>query len=159
MDIDKLKGFASGGASVTVGLHNGVAAQLKSCSPSLISVHCVNHRLALAASHAADNISYIQRFKSHLHDLFSFYQNSPVRLAGLHAIQAILDDPKIKLKKAKDVRWLSHDTAITSLLRIIPSVITSLDREASERGEPIASGLLRFVKTFPTVLNLSKGRC
>ena len=95
------------------------------------------------------NIPYLQHFKSHLHNLFSFYpKNSPVRLFGLHAIEAILDDPKIKLNEAKDVRWLSHDTAITSLLRIIPSVITSLDREASERGEPIASRLVWFVKTF-----------
>ena len=29
VDIDKLKGFASDGASVMVGLHNGVATQLK----------------------------------------------------------------------------------------------------------------------------------
>lgn len=53
--------------------------------------------------------------------------------------------PRIKLKEAKDV---SHDAAIASLLRILPSVIVSLDREASKRGEPIASGLLRFVKTY-----------
>ena len=128
VDIDKLRGFASDGASVMVGRHNGVAAQLKNCSPSLITIHCVNHRLALAASHAADNIPYLQRFKSHLHNLFSFYQNSPVRLAGLHAIEAILDDPRIILREAKDVRWLSHDAAIASILRILPSLIASLDR-------------------------------
>ena len=63
VDIDKLRGFVSDRASVMVGQHNGVAAQLKSCSPSLILIHCVNHRLALAASHAADNIPYLQRLK------------------------------------------------------------------------------------------------
>ena len=148
LDIEKLRGFASDGASIMVGCRNGVATQLKRCSPSLISIHCVNHRLALAASHAADHIPYLQRFKTHLHNLFSFYQNSPVRLAGLHAIQGILNDPKIKLREAKDVRWLSHDAAITAILRTLPSLIASLDREASERGEPVASGLLRFVKTY-----------
>ena len=104
--------------------------------------------MALAASHAADNIHYLRHFKSHLNNLFSFYQNSPVQFAGLHAIEAILDDPRIKLKEANDVRWLSHDAAIASMLWILPSLITSLDREASERGEPIASGLLRFVETY-----------
>lgn len=34
------------------------------------------------------------------------------------------------------------------MLLILPSLIASLDREASERGEPIASGLLRFVETY-----------
>ena len=37
--------------------------------------------------------------------LFLFYQNSAVHMAGL---QEVLDDPVIKLKQAKDVRWLSH---------------------------------------------------
>ena len=154
LDIDKLRGFATDGASVMVGCRNGVATQLKQCCPSLISIHCVNHRLALAASHAADHIPYLQRFKTHLRNLFSFYQNSPVRMSGLHAIQALLDDPVIKLKEAKDVRWLSHDAAVATLLRTLPSLIASLDREASERGEPTAEGLLRFVKTHFFVATL-----
>ena len=99
-----------------VGCHNGVAAQLKHSCPSLISIHCVNHRLALAASHAADHIPYHQRFKTHVHTLLTFYQNSAVPLAGLHTIQAFLKDLKIKLKEAKDVRQLSHDAAIASIL-------------------------------------------
>lgn len=130
-----------------VGRHTGVATQLKQCCPPLISIHCVNHRVALAASHAADHIPYLQRFKTQLRNLFSFYQNSPVRMSGLHSIQAILNDPAIKLKEAKDVRWLSHDAAVAALLRTLPSLIASLDREASERGEPTVEGLLRFVKT------------
>ena len=131
LDIDKLRGFATDEASVMVGCRTSVATQLKQCSPSLISIHCVNHRLALAASHAADNIPYLH-----------FSQNSPVRMSGLHAIQALLDDPAIKLKEAKDVRWLSHDAAVATLLRIFPSLMASLEREATERGEPIAEGLL-----------------
>jgi len=148
LDISKLGGFATDGASVMVGCHSGVATQLKQCCPSLISIHCVNHRLALAASHAADHIPYLQRFKTHLRNLFSFYQNSAVRMAGLHAIQAILSDSEMKLKEAKDVRWLSHDAAVAALLRTLPSLLASLDREASEHGEPTAEGLLRFVKTY-----------
>ena len=72
LDINKLRGFASDGAPVMVGCRTGVAKQLKEASPSLISVHCVNHRLALAASHAAVNIPYLQRFKTNLYNLFLF---------------------------------------------------------------------------------------
>ena len=65
---------------------SGVAVRLKRHSPKMIALHCVNHRLALAAAHASDSISYLQQFKSILQMLFYFYQNSAVRMATLHAI-------------------------------------------------------------------------
>ena len=53
-------------------------------------------------------------------------------MAGLRAIQEILSDPIIKLKQKKDVRWLSYDAAIESILRTLPSIIVSLEREGTE---------------------------
>ena len=70
LDITSLCGFSSDGASVMTGRLNGVAARLKRHSPRMISVHCVAHRLALAAAHAADGITYLQQFKSILQTLF-----------------------------------------------------------------------------------------
>ena len=125
-----------------------MAVRLKWHSPRMISVHCVAHRLALAAAHAADGIPYLQRFKSILRTLFYFYQNSAVRMANLCAIQEVLDDPSIKCKLAKDVRWLSHDMAIEAMLCTLPSLLVSLDREASENDEPTAHGLLKFMKGY-----------
>ena len=69
-------------------------------------------------------------------------------MANLHAIQEVLNDPNIKCKQAKDVRWLSHDKA---LIRTLPSLFISLDREASENNEPTAHGLLKFMKTYKFV--------
>lgn len=109
------------------GIRNGVATRLKDQFMKLVSIHCVNHRLALAATHAADGIPYLVKFKATIQTLFLFYQNSPVRMAGLHALQAVLDDPVIKLKQAKDVRWLSHEAPISSILLTLPSLITSLE--------------------------------
>ena len=111
-------------------------------------MHCANHRLALAVAHAAGGIPYLQRFKSILETLFYFYQNSAVRMASLHAIQEVLNDPSIKCKLAKDVRWLSHDMAIKAVVRILSSLLISLDREASENSEPTAHGLLKFIKCY-----------
>lgn len=142
INISRLRGFGSDGAPVMVGTRSGVAKRLKDQFPKLISIHCVKHRLALAAAHAADGIPYIVKFKATIQTLFLFYQNSPVRMAGLHAIQMVLADPVIKLKQAKDVRWLSHETAISSILSTMPSLIASLEREASERKEPAAVGLV-----------------
>ena len=106
-NVSKLRGFGSDGAPVMTGTRNGVAKRLTDRFPCLISVRCVNHRLALAAAHAADDIPYLIRFKATVQTLFLFYQNSTVCMAGLHAIQVVLDDQIIKLKQAKDVGWLS----------------------------------------------------
>ena len=144
LNIAKLRGFGSDGAAVITGRLTGVSTRLKAHAQRLISIHCANHRLALAAAHAADNIPYLKRFKTNIHLLFWFYQNSSVRLAGLHAIREVLNDPKIKFKEAKDVRWLSHANAIKAIVRTLPSLLISLDREAAERGDPTANGLLKF---------------
>ena len=147
LDISKSRGFGSDGAAVMVGRRNGVATRLKARQPRLLAVHCINHRLALAAAHAADQIPYLQQFKATVRTLYLFYQNSSVRMAGLHAIQEVLDNPSIKLKQAKDVRWLPYDAAIAAIIRTLPALIASLEREATKRSEPSAVGLAKFVKT------------
>ena len=69
-------------------------------------------------------------------------------MANLHSTQELLNDPNIKCKQAKDVRWLSHDAAIKAVIRTLPSLFVSLDHEASENNEPTAHGLLKFMKTY-----------
>ena len=136
------------------GRQNGVSVRLKSHSPRTIAVHCINHRLALAAANASDSIPYIKQFKSILQSLFYFYQNSAVRTASLQTIQEVLNDPVIKCKQAKDVRWLSHENAIKAVVRSLPSLLVSLDREASENGEPTALGLYKFMKSYKFVASV-----
>ena len=136
LDINKLRSFGSDGCAVMVGRVSGVASRLKVRQPRLVSVHCINHRRALTAAHAADNISYLKRFKETVQSLFLFYHNSAVRMAGLHAIQEILNDPIIKLKQVKDVQWLLYNAAIGSILRTLPLIIVSLEHECTERSEP-----------------------
>ena len=146
LSISKVMGFSSDGASVMVGRRAGVATLLK--NPQIVAIHCVAHPLALAVAQAGDAVPYIKRFKILLHNLFSFYENSPVRTAGLKAIQDIFDSPSLNLKQAKDHRWLSHESACQTLRRTLPSVFASLQREASERGEPMADGLHRQMENY-----------
>jgi len=59
------------------------------------------HRLALAASQAG--VQYISNtFKPTLQQLFYFYENSAVRMAGLKAIEQLLHTKDLKLKKYAD---------------------------------------------------------
>lgn len=75
-------------------------------------------------------------------------------MAGLQEVQDILGDLILKLKEAKDVSWLSHNAAVQTLRRTLPSVVASFEREAAERGEPTALGLAKMVKTYDFVASL-----
>ena len=137
------------GASVMTGRHNGVAARLERLQPILTSVHCIAHQLALAASLSGDSVPYIANtFKPTLRQLFYFYENSTVRMSGLKAIEQLLQTPDLKLKQPADTRWLSHDSACQTLLKVFPAVITSLEREAGERGQALAVGLCKLYNSM-----------
>ena len=53
IDITKMVGIGTDGASVMTGRKNGVVVKLKEMAPSLIGVHCAAHRCSLASSQAA----------------------------------------------------------------------------------------------------------
>ena len=50
LDISRLMGLSTDGASVMVGKNNGVAAKLRQRNSNLLNMHCVCHRLALACT-------------------------------------------------------------------------------------------------------------
>ena len=152
IDLNSVSSFGSDGASVMTGRHDGVAARLQRRNSGIISIHCVAHRLALAVGQASQSVTYLARFKEILSSLFYFYHNSSVRQSGLTAIQTVLEDPVLRLKQAKDV---SHQAAVDALRHSIVGVLTSLDREASERGEPTACGLRKFMLKYFFVAALS----
>ena len=152
LSVSKMMGLGTDGAAVMTGKRNGVAARFKRRQPLLTSIHCVCHRLALAAAHAGNDVPYIHhKFKPTLSQLFYFYQNSSVRMSGLQAIERLLESAELKLKKPAelklkkpaelklkkpaDTRWLSSDRACQTLVRIFPAVCVSLSREAQETGD------------------------
>ena len=110
--LSHLVDFASDRANVMTGCYNGVAVRLARRQPLLTTIHCVAHRLVLAASQAGDDVRYISNtFKPTLQQLFYFYEISAVRMAGLKAIEQLLQIKGLKLKKSVDKHWLSVDNA------------------------------------------------
>ena len=70
LQISKCAALGSDGSSVMIGVHNGVSAQLQHVQPSLINVHCVAHRLALAVvSQATKVVGPVARFKNYINSL------------------------------------------------------------------------------------------
>ena len=142
-------GLGSDRASVMLGARGEVSKLLKDKVPFLASNHCIAHRLALACGQSADEVQSLRRFKRVLK---LFYSNSAVHTAGLRSIQEVLDDPQLKLTQAKDVRWLSHERAVSHLRQCFKSVLLSLNKEGSERNNAEAAGLLSLSLHFTCFL-------
>ena len=76
LDLKKLTGLVSDGASVMTGKRNGVASLLRKESKVMLNVHCICHRLALACGDANDDVAYIKTVEKILVQLWSFFSNS-----------------------------------------------------------------------------------
>ena len=114
LDLSKLRGIGTDGASTMIGCRNGVVTRLKNLTPSAISVHCAAHRLNLASSHARVSVPYVRKFHTILRQLFDYFNNSAVRTAGLKAVQALINESG-KLIAPCTTRWLSVDRSVNRL--------------------------------------------
>ena len=145
--ISRISSFGSDGAAVMVGAVSGVTTRLKRLNPEMLSVHCINHRLALGVSQAANTVPYLKKFEEILISIYKFYHNSAVRQTGLEEIQTILNDPHLKFKLLCSTRWLSRTQAVDAVRKSLCPLLVSLDREASERMNATALGLATLCKT------------
>jgi hypothetical protein len=56
--IEKVMAFGGDGASVIMGKNNGVSTQLQRMNPRIVVAHGAAHNLALAAAHAAEEVTF-----------------------------------------------------------------------------------------------------
>lgn len=110
--MNKLRGIGTDGAATMVGCHNGVVARLKVTTPSAIGVHCAAHRVNLASTQAAIVVPYVKKFNEILRQLFDFFDNSAVRMAGLQAVQNLLQEKTSRLLAPSSTRWLSGQQCV-----------------------------------------------
>ena len=155
LDIQKMAGGACDGASVMLGVHNGVVSRLKAKVPHFIHTHCAAHRLSLAASHASSASKWVQRFEIMLNQIYAFFSQSSTRTAELLEVQKVLKEPQLKLQRATETRWLSHQSAVDALRRSYQAVKTALEQEAIEGDATAISLSLELSKpTFVAALLL-----
>ena len=129
------------------GHENGVAALIKRKNSYLISVHCAAHRLALASSQAADKVEVIAQYQKSLSIIYSYFCHSCVHTEQLAAIQRVLEDPEIRIKRLYQVRWLSFDIAVDAVLRSLQSLMMFFEH-AANKGDPTAVGIHSCITTY-----------
>ena len=76
-----------------------------------------------------------------------------MRAAKLKEIQKVLEKPQLKLQRATETRWLSHQMAVDALRRTLVSVYSFLEQEATD-GEALAYGLCKEIEKPAFVANL-----
>ncbi|XP_060589612.1 zinc finger protein 862-like [Ruditapes philippinarum] len=146
LDISKMVGIGTDGASVMTGRKNGVVVKLKEHSPSLVGAHCAAHRTALATSQAAKYVHEMDEYSRTVSSVFRYFSNSSLRSNRLRAIQSVLNLPELKFSEVHSVRWLSMENAVTAIYRSYPALCMCLEREAIY--DSAAKGLFNDVIQF-----------
>ncbi|KAK5861548.1 hypothetical protein PBY51_022938 [Eleginops maclovinus] len=148
VELSRVIGLGSDGASVMMGRHGGVGALLKQVNPFSIQVHCVAHRAALAALDAEKSVDNITSYKNTISSVYSFYKHSATRTNRLRQLTAELhDEDMVSLKQPCAVRWLSLLRAVKAMKHNWPAVVMELTEEAL-RGNDKAQGLLGQIQSY-----------
>lgn len=134
--MEKVYGFCSDGASVMVGSVSGVATQLKSKAPRLLSFHCVAHRVPLASEglHSIDAIASVEEL---LGNIVNYFNRSTKRYTHLHWWCSELQEDQIRLQRLYEVRWLSEATSLQCLLRMLGSLLSCFQEEKATGNEQV----------------------
>lgn len=151
---EKLSSLASDGAAVMIGRKSGVGVRLKEHSKNLVQVHCVAHKLALAAGQSCKDITLFNEYQLTLKQIYRFFSNSAVRYNGLRAMMEILEDEDMKyvtLKEPASFRWLSLEGAVKAVSDVYPALYSALENDAA-KGNTEAKGLFLKVKSVGFVL-------
>ena len=116
LDPRRIIGFGLDGASVMLGKKTGVGVRLKVRSPHLTHVHCVAHRVNLAASGAAKVENVDDDYRKTVNAVFKVFKYSTARYQRLRELHAAMEpDDFQSLKEPCAVRWLSFTKAAISV--------------------------------------------
>ena len=133
---------------------------------TLINVHCICHRLALACGDANDTISYIKQVEKVLLQVWAFFDNSAKKSAAyakaVLAVKQLIVSNRGKKKlgkkfqKACRSRWLSRETAIEGVYKDYEPLPQTL-RVFKEDGDATATSLLQQTEIY-FIKRVDKGR-
>lgn len=146
---EKCSRFVSGFANMMLGARSGLATRLKELNLTLISVHCICHKLALACADSSKDLDYITVVECDLRTLWKAMENSPKRTNMHLSVQEELRSLRLqnqskivagRLKKACHTRWLFMGQAVDTVYRDLEAVLRTL--QSLEKEDTVECGLL-----------------
>ena len=131
---ERFVAFCADGASVNMGVHHGLVALLQEDMPWMVAIHCLNHRLELAAKDAIKN-SYMTDVTDMLMNLYYIYHKSPKRLRELRAVADAMEEKISKPDKAQGTRWVQHKArALQTLINGYLVLVAHIEAQAAAYG-------------------------
>lgn len=150
----KMSGFTSDGAKAVGGINEGVATNLKEQKENIITVNCINHRLALASKDSFNSQKRFVKLDEILTSTYKYYKYSPSRTNSLMNAQTLFCGGKgTTIKRVGFTRWLSHQKAVNSIRLNYEAILNDLENTVSSGENPNLSGpsakaLLKIYKSF-----------
>ncbi|XP_063970390.1 zinc finger protein 862-like [Lytechinus pictus] len=159
----ELVGCGADGASTNFGIRGGVISKLTQDIPWLLGIHCVAHRLELAAKDAYKNSYFSSEINSVLTSYASFYRRSPKRLRELSDMADLLEEKIHRPTRVDGTRWLDHRRrALSAFEKNYPSVVAHMNEigsgERSDvKGEDVskARGMVKKITSLKFLLHMA----
>ena len=109
------------------------------------------HRLALCTSQTGNQVEKMEKDKELLTDLYYHFSKSAKRVAGLKAIQEILESPKLKIKEMHSVPWVAFYSALETVYRCWDALVTYF---ANHKNDAKAVGFLKKLTQIENVATM-----
>ena len=145
----KLVGFGCDGASVMVGKTSGVAKRMTDLQPSLITVHCLAHRLELAFKDAVKGQKLYDSTIVLLLGTYYFYQNSPKQRECLRNAYDSLGMKTLMPTRVGGTRWVGHLLlAVETFLKGLPGIQRQMEDCVSQEKKVTNTNGILYVLTI-----------
>ncbi|CAI7736957.1 unnamed protein product [Closterium sp. NIES-53] len=126
VDVSKIVGISTDGASVMTGKENGLVARLREHVPHLFSCHCIAQREALAVKDAAESNEDLGMVDKVVRTVATLLGISSVWSQRFKYLQRVIYQTNLEVQGIHTVRWLSRGDAVRRLCKVLGACIVLL---------------------------------
>ncbi|CAI7766473.1 unnamed protein product, partial [Closterium sp. NIES-53] len=128
VDVSKIVGISTDGASVMTGKENGLVARLREHVPHLFSCHCIAHRCvsSFLVGDAAESNEDLGMVDKVVRTVATLLGNSSVWSQRFKYLQRVIYQTNLEVQGIHTVRWLSRGDAVRRLCKVLGACIVLL---------------------------------
>ena len=146
VDLRRVVGLGTDGASNMTGRENGLGAKFKSVCGYIVCIHCICHRLALACADAA--VGFHENIEKVVSMTSSYFNMSSKRSHSLKQVCDELSISRTKVVKSGKTRWLSRSQAVNSIVACFTALVVVF---TDDTDSLVAGLILNEMLTFSWV--------
>ncbi|CAI7854989.1 unnamed protein product [Closterium sp. NIES-54] len=148
VDVSKLVGISTDGASVMTGKDNGLVARIREHAAHLFSCHCIAHREALAVKDAATSNPDLGMVDKVVRTVAAKLGDSSVWSQRFKYMQRVIYNTNLEVQGIHTVRWLSRGDAVRRLCKVLGACIVLLWERSHKVYEIVTCYKFQFCLFF-----------